>query len=91
MAAVQGGAGIQEKPVPFRTKDSSQAVEDTLVEALVTLETDHERTQSTPGFDWIVTIRLNAHSCYIGKRYHRLPCSTFHRLPFIVPPNYLSR
>jgi hypothetical protein len=61
MAAVQGGAGIQEKQVPFHTKEHSQVVEDTLVEALVTLETDHERTQSTPGFDWIVTIPLNAH------------------------------
>jgi len=37
-----------------------QAVEDTLVEALVTLENDNERTQSIAGFEWIVSIPLNA-------------------------------
>jgi hypothetical protein len=37
-----------------------QAVEDTLVMALVALENDHERTQSITGFEWIVSIHLNA-------------------------------
>ena len=51
---------IREKWFPNLVFKSMQAVKDTLVEALVTLEADHERTQSIAGFDWIVNIRLNA-------------------------------
>jgi hypothetical protein len=36
-----------------------QAVEDTLVKALVALENDNERTQSIAGFKWIISILLN--------------------------------
>jgi hypothetical protein len=51
---------IREKWFPNLVFKSMRAVEDTLVEALVTLENDHERTQSIAGFEWIVSINLNA-------------------------------
>jgi hypothetical protein len=37
-----------------------KAVEDTLVEALVTLENDSKKIQKTAGVEWIVSIFLNA-------------------------------
>jgi transposase len=51
---------IREKWFPNRVFKSMEAVEDTLVEALVTLEGDNERTQSIAGFQWIVSLSLNA-------------------------------
>ena len=51
---------IREKWFPSLAFKSMQAVEDTLVEALVTLENDNERTQSIAGFEWIVSVPLNA-------------------------------
>jgi ABC-type dipeptide/oligopeptide/nickel transport system ATPase subunit len=51
---------IREKWFPNLVFNSMQAVEDTLVEALVALENDNERTQSIAGFTWIVSIQLNA-------------------------------
>ena len=51
---------IREKWYPNRVFQSLQAVEDTLVEALVTLENDNERIQSITGFDWIVSIPLKS-------------------------------
>ena len=37
-----------------------KAVVDTLCDGLRTLESDHQRTQSFAGFDWITSISLNA-------------------------------
>ena len=51
---------IREKWFPNLVFNSMQAVEDTLVEALVALENDNKRTQSIAGFTWIVSINLNA-------------------------------
>jgi len=51
---------IREKWFPNLVFKSMRAVEDTLLEALATLENDHERTQSIAGFEWIVSINLNA-------------------------------
>ena len=51
---------IREKWFPNLVFKSMQAVEDTLVTALVALENDHERTQSIAGFEWIDSINLNA-------------------------------
>ena len=51
---------IREKWFPNLVFKSMEAVENTLVKALVTLENDHERTQNIAGFDWIVSIPLNA-------------------------------
>jgi len=51
---------IREKWYPNQVFQSLQAVEDTLVEALVTLENDNERVQSITGFDWIISIALKA-------------------------------
>jgi transposase len=51
---------IREKWFPNRVFKSMQAVEDTLVKALVALENDNERTQSIAGFKWIISILLNA-------------------------------
>ena len=47
---------IREKWFPNLVFKTMQAVEDTLVEALVTLENDHARTQSIAGFEWIISI-----------------------------------
>ena len=41
----------------FKTLD---AVEDTLVEALVTLENDRKRVSGVVGFNWIISLILNA-------------------------------
>ena len=51
---------IREKWFPNKVFNSMEAVEDTLVEALITLENDHKRTQSIAGFNWIVGIPMNA-------------------------------
>ena len=51
---------IREKWFPNLVFKSMEAVENTLVKALVTLENDHDRTQHIAGFDWIVRILLNA-------------------------------
>lgn len=51
---------IREKWFPNLVFKSLDAVEDALVEALVSLENDNGRTQGIAGFDWIVNINLNA-------------------------------
>ena len=51
---------IREKWFPNLVSKSMQAVEDTLEKALLALENDNERTQSIAGFEWIVSILLNA-------------------------------
>ena len=51
---------IREKWFPNLVFNGMQAVEDTLADALVTLENDQKRTQSIAGFEWIVSIDLNA-------------------------------
>lgn len=51
---------IREKWFPNLVFKSMQAVEDNLVTALVDLENDNERTQSIAGFEWIISICLNA-------------------------------
>ena len=51
---------IREKWFPNLVFKSLDDVENTLVEALVTLENDNERTQSITGFKWIININLNA-------------------------------
>lgn len=51
---------INEKWFPNLVFKSMHAVEDTLVEALVTLENDNDRTQSITSFGWIISIILNA-------------------------------
>jgi len=51
---------IRKKWYPNQVFQSLQAVEGTLIEALVTLENDNERVQSITGFDWIINIPLKA-------------------------------
>ncbi len=51
---------IRKKWFPNLVFKSMQAVENTLVKALVALENDHHRTQHIRGFDWVVGIPLNA-------------------------------
>jgi transposase len=51
---------IRENWFPNKTFKSIDAVEDTLVDALVTLENDHNRVQRLTGFNWIVNDILNA-------------------------------
>jgi transposase len=51
---------IRENWFPNKTFNSLDAVEDSLVEALVSLENDHSRVQSLTGFNWIVNHVLNA-------------------------------
>jgi len=51
---------IREKWFPNRVFPSLQAVENTLVEALATLEKDKQRIAGLTGFDWIISIPLNA-------------------------------
>ena len=51
---------IREKWYLNQAFQSLQAVEDTLVETLVTLENNNERVQSITGFDWIFSISLKA-------------------------------
>jgi hypothetical protein len=51
---------IREKWFPNLVFNSMDAVEDTLADALVTLENDNEKTQGIIGFDWIVSINMNA-------------------------------
>ena len=54
------GEEIREKWFPNRVFDSLRAVEDRLVEALATLENDSQRVAQATGFDWIVSIHMNA-------------------------------
>ena len=54
------GEEIREKWFPNLVFDSLDAVEDRLVEALAALHADRLRTQSIAGFDWIVSISMNA-------------------------------
>ena len=51
---------IREKWFANRLFQGLDAVEDTLVTALHTLETETERVGSITGFDWIISIPLNA-------------------------------
>lgn len=51
---------IREKWFPNLVFNSLEAVEDTLVEALLALENDNRRTQSIAGFEWIVRMCLTA-------------------------------
>jgi len=51
---------IREKAFANRVFDSLAAVEDTLCQALATLERDPGRARSLTGFDWIVSISMNA-------------------------------
>lgn len=51
---------IREKWFPNKVFQSLDAVEDTLIDALVTLENDQKRIQGITGFDWIVSACLNA-------------------------------
>lgn len=51
---------IREKWFPNLVFDSMEAVADRLVEALVWLESHPQFTASIAGFDWIVSIPLNA-------------------------------
>jgi transposase len=51
---------IRENWFPNKTFNSLDAVEDTLVEALLSLEKDNARVQSLTGFSWIVNNILNA-------------------------------
>ena len=50
---------IRENWFQNKTFSSLDAVEDTLVEALVSLEKDHSRVQSLTGFKWIVVTVYN--------------------------------
>lgn len=50
---------IRENWFPNKTFKSMDAVEDTLMDALVTLENDSERVQNLTGFDWISNSILN--------------------------------
>jgi len=51
---------IREKWFPNLVFDSLDAVEDTLVAALVTLENDHSRIKKLTSFKWIVSVSLIA-------------------------------
>jgi transposase len=51
---------IREKWFDNRVFDSLDAVEDRLVEALVSLEADPDRVASLAGFEWIVSYSMNA-------------------------------
>ena len=51
---------IREKWFMNLVFKSLQAVEDTLADALVTLENDNGKTKSISGFEWIISMSLNA-------------------------------
>lgn len=51
---------IREKWFPNLVFKSLQAVEDTLAGALMTLENDNAQTKSISGFEWIISMSLNA-------------------------------
>lgn len=51
---------IREKWFANRVFQSMEAVEDTLVEALVSLENDKKKMLGLTGFDWIISIPLIA-------------------------------
>ncbi|MBI4727380.1 transposase [candidate division TA06 bacterium] len=51
---------IREKWFPNRVFNSLAAVEDTLVDSLVTLENDHKSVKGLIGFDWIIDNISNA-------------------------------
>ena len=46
----------QQKWFPNPMFQGLQTVEDTLVEALVTLENDKRKVQSITGYDWIISL-----------------------------------
>jgi hypothetical protein len=52
---------VREKWFSNQVFASLQAVEDRLVTALQTLEEDRQRVASLSGFDWIISMPLNAH------------------------------
>jgi hypothetical protein len=52
---------VREKWFSNQVFASLQAVEDRLVTALQTLEEDRRRVASLSGFDWIISMPLNAH------------------------------
>jgi hypothetical protein len=52
---------VREKWFSNRVFASLQAVEERLVAALQSLEEDQQRVASLSGFDWIISIPLNAH------------------------------
>jgi hypothetical protein len=54
------GEEIREKWFPNLVFDSLRAVEDRLVEALATLENNSQRVAQVAGFDWIISIPMNA-------------------------------
>jgi len=51
---------IREKWFANKVFDSMDAVEDILMDALVTLENDKKKIAGIAGFDWIVSVPLNA-------------------------------
>ena len=51
---------IREKWFPYLVSDSLTGVENRLVEALATLENNPHRVAQITGFDWIISILLNA-------------------------------
>ena len=51
---------VREKWFPNLVFDNLDAIEDRLVEALIALEQDVPRVQKIVGFDWIVSICMNA-------------------------------
>lgn len=51
---------IREKWSPNLVFKSLQTVEDTLADALVTLENHNGKTKSISGFEWIISMSLNA-------------------------------
>ena len=52
--------GIREKWLPNLVFDSLTGVADRLVEALAALENNSHRVAHITGFDWIVSIPMNA-------------------------------
>jgi transposase-like protein len=52
---------VREKWFSNRAFASLQAVEERLVAALQSLEEDQQRVASLSGFDWIISVPLNAH------------------------------
>lgn len=51
---------IREKGFHNRVFESLDAVEETLLDALATLENDRKRVLGLTGFDWIICLPLNA-------------------------------
>ena len=51
---------IREKWFPNLVFNSLEAVEDRLIQAVLTLERNAESVASITGFDWIISISMNA-------------------------------